>query len=173
MKHNKRNIWVNICTLFVQCGLAVYSIIDSRRDFSLTDKAGATVSQRITLVAGHKERRQFVELGVQQRFESRSRRVRGVKQVDDLWTCRPELRHCRINRKDKDDKINCKYDWGGRKHNRNVFRGQCVLNINWRISTPTLDSWKHSASHCKHQSKRTTEQKTIRHLKVKATWIQY
>lgn len=29
----------------------------------------------------------------------------------------------------------------------NVSRGHCVLDINWRISTPTLDGGKHSASH--------------------------
>lgn len=53
-----------------------------------------------------------------------------------------------------------------------VSRGQCVLVINWRISTPTLDGGKHCASHGQHQSKRTAQQKTICHLKVKATWIQ-
>lgn len=38
-----------------------------------------------------------------------------------------------------------------------VSTGHCVLVINWRISTPTLDGGKHSASHGEHQSKRTAQ----------------
>jgi len=42
----------------------VNSLIDSQQDISLTDKGGAAVSQRVALVARHRERRQFVEFGV-------------------------------------------------------------------------------------------------------------
>lgn len=66
------------------CDSAANSLIDSQWDISLTDKGGAAVSQRVTLVAGHREWRQFVELGVQQGLQSRGRWVGGVKQVEDL-----------------------------------------------------------------------------------------
>lgn len=81
------------------CGLAANGLIDSKWVMSRTDKVGASISQRVALVSGNRERRQFVELGVKQRLQSGRRWVRGVKQVEDLWTCWPELRHCRINRK--------------------------------------------------------------------------
>lgn len=72
------------CVFICVCGSAVNSLIDSQWDISLTDKCGAAVSQRVALVAGHRERRQFVELGVQQGLQSRGRWVRRVKQVEDL-----------------------------------------------------------------------------------------
>lgn len=60
-----------------------------------TDEGGASVSERVALVARHRERGQLVEEGLQQRLQPGGRRVRGVEQVEDLRAGRTQVAHCR------------------------------------------------------------------------------
>lgn len=58
-----------------------------------TYECGAPVSQRVTLVAGNAEGRQFVEKGLQQGLQSGGWGVGRVKQVENLGAGWMELIH--------------------------------------------------------------------------------